>query len=465
MSRISTNVPSLIAQRVYRGNNDKLNTSLERLSTGLRINRGADDPSGLIASEALRSEKTGIESAIDNAERASNIIGTAEGGLSEISSLLNELQGLVSEAANSGGLSSDEVEANQLQVDSILSTINRLANNTSFQGQKLLDGSLDYATSGVDTAVVDNLRINGARLTDGAAQTVTVEVVTSAETAEVSYTGGTLSANVTIEVAGNGGVEQLSFLSGATVSGMATAVNAIKDATGVSAVVSGSNLVFSSTEYGSSQFVTVKALSGTFTTDVARDEGVDAAVTVNGAEAEVDGLSVKLRTSSLDVEFDIDSTANQPSSEEFSITGGGATFSIGAKVTENAKVALGIASVTTGNLGNGSLGYLSTLATGKENDLSSGNLTTSQKILDKAVNQVSNLRGRLGSFQRFTIGSTINALGIALENVSASESAIRDTDFAEETSKLTRNQILSQAASTVLSQANAAPQQALALLG
>src|SRR6188508_2550002 len=99
MSRINTNVSSLIAQRVLRKNNDSLNTSLERLSTGLKINRGADNPAGLIASENLR-----IAQAIDNAGRASNIIGTAEGGLAEVSSLLTELTSLVSQSANSGGL-------------------------------------------------------------------------------------------------------------------------------------------------------------------------------------------------------------------------------------------------------------------------------------------------------------------------------------------------------------------------
>ena len=138
MSRINTNVTSLIAQRVLRKNNTAMATSLERLSTGLKINKGADNPAGLIASENLRAEKAGIVQAIKNAERASNVIGTAEGGLSEVSSLLTELQSLVNEAASTGGLSNEEVEANQLQVDSILNTINRIAQSTSFQGLKLL---------------------------------------------------------------------------------------------------------------------------------------------------------------------------------------------------------------------------------------------------------------------------------------------------------------------------------------
>src|SRR3954462_10829597 len=105
MSRINTNVSSLIAQRVLNKNNDQRNTSLARLSTGLKINTGADNPAGLIASENLRAEKVGISTAIDNATRAGNIIGTAEGGLNEVSSLLTEVQGLVGQAAHTGGLS------------------------------------------------------------------------------------------------------------------------------------------------------------------------------------------------------------------------------------------------------------------------------------------------------------------------------------------------------------------------
>ncbi|MDQ3439914.1 MAG: flagellin, partial [Planctomycetota bacterium] len=251
MSKINTNVSSLIAQRVLKKNNSNLNQSLERLSTGLKINKGADNPAGLIVSENLRAEKAGISQAIDNAERASNIIGTAEGGLTEISSLLTEVQSLVSEAANTGGLSQEEIAANQLQVDSILSTINRIAQSTSFQGAKLLNGSYDYTTSSVSSTAIDNLRSNAARLPDGATGAVVVQVVTSAQTGELGYTGGTLTGStVTIEIAGNRGTEQLSFASGTAVASIATAINAVKEATGVSAVVSGTALVVNSTEFG-----------------------------------------------------------------------------------------------------------------------------------------------------------------------------------------------------------------------
>ncbi|HEY7116618.1 MAG TPA: flagellin [Tepidisphaeraceae bacterium] len=465
MSRINTNVSSLIAQRVYRNNNDSLNQSLERLSTGYKINSGKDNPAGLIASENLKAEQTGLTTAIDNAQRADNIIGTAEGGLNEVSSLLNQLQGLVSSTANSGGLSIEEKQANQLQVDSILGTINRIAASTSFQGKKLLNGSLDYTTSSVTSTAIDNLHVNAARLADGATGSVVVQVVASATTAKVGYTSGTITgATATIEVAGNAGAEQLSFASGTNTSAVVAAVNAVKAATGVSATLSGSDIRFESTEFGSGQFVSVSAIAGTFTLATNKATGTDANVTVNGAQAQTDGIHVSFRNSNLDVDFDLDSTFNAPGSTTFGITGGGATFALGSKVTETDKASIGVFSVSTGSLGDLTNGFLSSLGSGGANSLTGTNLGTAQKVIDKAIKQVSQLRGRLGAFQKFTIGSTINSLGVAYENASAAESAIADTDFAQETSNLTRAQILSQASSTVLAQANSAPQSALSLL-
>jgi flagellin len=469
MSRINTNVSSLIAQRVLRKNNDNLNTSLQRLSTGLKINSGADNPAGLIASENLRAEKAGITQAIDNAGRASNIIGTAEGGLNEVSSLLTELQSLVGQAANSGGLSTEEVSANQLQVDSILGSINRIAGATAFQGKKLLNGDYAYTTSGVAASAFDSLQVNAAKLPDGQSVSVVIQVSNSATVGNLAFSGAGLagSNSVTLEVAGNAGTEQLSFAGSSSNTAIATAINNIKDVTGVSATASAAGIKFYSTGYGSDQFVSVKATSGTFTVTggtSGRDTGTDASVKVNGAAAEASGKSITYRSNNLDLEFDLSTGLNAGQTKTIGITGGGATFSLGSKVTESDKATIGINSVSTGSLGDGTIGFLTTLASGGANSLTSGNLVSAQKVLDKAIKQVSQLRGRLGAFQKFTIGSTVNSLGVAYENVSASESAIRDTDFAEETAALTRSQILSQAATTVLAQANAAPQAALSLL-
>ena len=465
MSRINTNVSSLIAQRALQQNQNTLNTSLERLSTGLQINSGADNPAGLIASENLKSETAGITTAIDNANRASNILGTAEGGLSEVSNLLTELQGLVSQSANSGGLSADEISANQLQVDSILSTVNRIAGSTSFEGAKLLNGNLDYTTSSVATSAVTGLQVNSASVPAGTTATVVVNVVTSASNAKLTSTQGATSGNVSLAITGNLGSVNLSFGSNTSVASVAQAINADTAQTGVSASTSGGALIVNSTTLGSSQYVTVKTLSGQYAFSGATDKGSDAVVTVNGAAASANGNQVEYRTGQLDVSFSLSAAFNaNGATTTFGITGGGATFALGEKVTDADKASIGISSVSTGSLGDNINGFLSTLGSGGANSLTSTNLVTAQKILDAATNQVSSLRGRIGAFQKFTIGSTVNALGVAYENASAAESAITDTDFAAETSNLTRAQILASSAQTVLKTANSAPSSVLSLL-
>src|SRR5580704_17009770 len=185
MSVINTNVNSLIAQRSLSQNNSNENTALQGLSTSLQINTGADNPAGLIAGLNLQQEQTGIQTAINNASLAGNVIGTAEGGLNEVSSLLTQLQGLVGQAANTGGLSSDQVGADQLQVDSILSSINRISQSTSFEGTQLLNGNLSYTTSSVGSAVT-NLQINSAVVPDNGTYAVAVQVVSSAKTAALT---------------------------------------------------------------------------------------------------------------------------------------------------------------------------------------------------------------------------------------------------------------------------------------
>jgi flagellin len=175
MTRINTNAPSLIAQNRLRSSNRDLQTALTRLSTGLRINTGADDPAGLIASEALRSEITSLGKAISNTRRASQIISTADSALGQVSNLLNDIRGLVVEAANSGALSQEEIAANQLQIDSSLEAINRIAQTTTFQGRKLLDGSLDLVSSASSIASVRDVHIDQANL--GATGQIEVDVV------------------------------------------------------------------------------------------------------------------------------------------------------------------------------------------------------------------------------------------------------------------------------------------------
>ncbi|XOV75556.1 MAG: flagellin hook IN motif-containing protein [Phycisphaerales bacterium] len=282
MSRINTNVMSLIGQRVLGANNSMLGTSLERLSTGLRINRGKDDPAGLIASQNLRAEMKGLDQAIKNAERADQVVNITEGGLGEIGSLLNELQALVTQSANDGGLSDEEKQANQLQIDSILQTIDRIAGATAFQGKKLLNGNLDYQTTNISDEI-GAFSVNGAKLGFGETRDVDVLVTASAQVAgmflEFGGAGidlgeasgpGTAAPNsqFVIEVSGNEGARQLSFSSGTTLNNIAASINSFSAVTGVRAVVSGTGVRLESTSYGSEEFVSLEVID---------DGGIDTA--------------------------------------------------------------------------------------------------------------------------------------------------------------------------------------------
>ncbi len=199
MSRINTNVSSLVAQKTLNRSNNELQTALTRLSTGLRINSGKDDPAGLIASEVLRSDITSVNKAITNTERAVQLISTADSALSQVSNLLNDIRGLVVEAANSGALSDEQIAANQLQVDSSLEAIDRIAQTTTFQGRTLLDGSLDFlTTAGSGYSTVSDLSIDQANL--GASNSLAVDVTISTAATQAQLTSDPLATgSFTIE--------------------------------------------------------------------------------------------------------------------------------------------------------------------------------------------------------------------------------------------------------------------------
>ena len=483
MARINTNIPSLTAQGRLRQNNLDLNTRLERLSTGLRINRGKDDPAGLIASETLRSELRAISQSISNSERALNVISTAEGALNELSGLLLDLRALVLSSSNEGAMTDDELVANQLEIDSLLQSVDRVANTTSFGGKKLLNGQLGYTVSGVEQAAIAAVETFSARVPDNGVAPVVVQVLASAQTAQLSFTGGSyyngatrLNSAVTFEIAGAMGVELRSFASGTSIADVVTAINTATAMVGVSAILSAggaagtSAIVINSTEYGSKQFVSIKALSGASfiagtTGETVVDYGQDVLALVNGQQANAEGLRVDLRSANLDTGLYLTPEfATHLSSTTYSITGGGARFQITPEVNTNGQLSMGFNSVSTGNLGNAVIGFLSSLRSGGDNDTSSGNFLASQRIISEAINQVASLRGRLGSLQKNQIEKNINSQQVQFENVAASESSIRDADMAAEVSKLTRAQILVQSTQLTLQIANQQPQAVLQLL-
>ena len=239
MTRINTNVSSLNAQKTLARSNAQLQEALTRLSTGLRINVGKDDPAGLIASEVLRSNIVSTQRAITNSERANQMIATADSALGQVSSLLNDIRALISEATNTGAMSEEQIAANQLQLDSSLEAIDRIAQVTQFQGKRLLDGNLDFVTTGVSASQITDLKIEQANFGTLSEIAVSVDVVSQAEKAELQYAANTVTDTngVVLEVGGTKGFEAFSFAYGSSVAAMADAINLVSDALGVQAIV------------------------------------------------------------------------------------------------------------------------------------------------------------------------------------------------------------------------------------
>lgn len=473
MSTINSNVPAVIAQRHLAQSQRALATSLERLSSGLRINKGADDPAGLIVSERLRSEISAVNQSLDNTSRAINVIATTEGALDEVSALLRDIKGLLVEAANKGAFSDEEIEANQLQIDSAIESITRIANTATFAGRKLLNGQLDYVTSGINTADLADVNVLSAKFGTRTYLPIEVLVSQSALTAQLTLTQIPLPSAVSIDLAGPDGIVTLSFPASATSNDIVNAINAQVDATGISAVASGTGAVrINSQRYGSDAFVSVTKISSGGSFDVQdragntinRTVGRDAVATINGYESVANGLTLSVSSPLLKLRLTLDPNFGAGTTS-FAVTGGGALFQLGPDVNTNQQENIGVKAMQANKLGNRIVGFLSQLQSGQELSLRSGNFKRASDVLNEVITQVAVLRGRLGAFERNTLQTNINALQITSENLTASESTIRDTDFAQETSELTRAQILVQAGNSILAIANAQSQSVLTLLG
>lgn len=525
MARINTNVPSLVARANLERSSEELQVRLQRLSTGLRINRGADDPAGLIISERLRSDIQGTDQGIKNSERASSVIATAEAALAEVSDLLNSIRALIVESANTGASSQAERDANQLQIDSAIDSITRISNTASFAGLKLLNGSMDYTLSGVATSAISKATVFGASFIGSDRLKVDVDVLASAQTGALFLRGdypsqpaqnGTILSTTTLRIAGSQGVGEITVVSGASLSDLVTAVNNISALTGVRARLinasdPASGVVFESADFGSGHFVRVDRLNGpadptanawqtyqlagnapvpdfgppfpwasllaaNTLTGSNRDEGKDVTALINGTLATGDGLAVSINSPSLSLKLLLNqdlATDPNAATTSFHITGGGALFQLGPSVTAQQQTNLGIQSIAASNLGgtlnNGTLEFLSSLKSGQSNSIAESfrrnDFSGASRVLEAAIDEVSIIRGRLGAFEKNVLQTNIRSLQAAFENLSASESKIRDADFAAETSALTRAQILQSSGTTVLQLANQSSQQVLQLLG
>jgi flagellin len=258
-TRIATNVDSLRGLRSLDKATALQSQTLQRLSTGTTLNSGKDSPSGLIASETLRSQVTAIEQSLKNSSRANNVIGTADAALGEVNNLLDQIRGLIQEGVNRGALSQTEITANQSQIDAALNAINKISSNTQFAGDKLLDGSKSFTTTitNADRAKLSDFVISEALFGSASSVTIDATVVTAATKAALTYNGGNLSSATTIEFTGAKGSQVLFFGASSSLTNIKDAVNAVTDVTGVTASISTAAVAGTLTRTAGGETVTI----------------------------------------------------------------------------------------------------------------------------------------------------------------------------------------------------------------
>jgi flagellin len=476
---INTNVMSLNAQRNLSTSGSQLATSLQRLSSGLRINSAKDDAAGLAISDRMTTQISGLNQAARNANDGISLAQTTEGALQEVTNNLQRIRELAVQSANATNSTSDRNALDQ-EVQQRIAEIDRIASQTSFNGRKVLDGSFGGATFQVGANVGETISLS---LTSSVKATAIGQVATSTGSVDLNtlITGGSggtagtyTSGAITMADMTGGGAQTFTITTSAGTDSvtlntdysgdadvsvnMIGDINAALTTSGVTASMgAGNTLVFTDAVNGGTvavggadaAFVTTGGASapgaadtggtltvGAFNVQVGTATAVNVAGTFNTAQDFADSIN----SSATGVYASIDSTNHLvlSSGEALTLSGAGAT------ATGNTSAALA-----------GSLNAQDVLSV-------TGANSTIQSI-DAALTSVSTLRSTLGAIQnRFQ--STINSLQGVSENLSASRSRILDTDFAAETAALTRAQILQQAGTAMVAQANQVPQNVLSLL-
>lgn len=338
-------------------------------------------------------------------------------------------------------------------------------------------GSTEFFDNGVDTGKTASFSMADSATTGAADLALAVggAALTADPTTSSNNVAGTLANAVSFQITGALGSQVFSFQAGANAATMAQTINEYTAGTGVVAdgTTTPNTLALTSQGYGSAANVNVSILSGSLDNSFENaasqvtnsSTGKDIAGTINGVTAQGNGTTLSLDNPTLSMNLTVASTTAANTQMAFNITGGGATFQIGPTVDTLEQARLGIQSMATTQLVASTGGRLSDIASGGADSLTATNgPANAAQIVNDVANQVTSLRGRLGAFQSETLNSNISSLDDAVTNLTSAQSSIQDADFAAESAALTRAQVLVQSGTAVLSIANHAPQNVLALL-
>jgi flagellin len=476
-SVINTNVASLNAQRNLSSSQASLNTSIQRLSSGLRINSAKDDAAGLAISDRMQSQITGMDQATRNANDGVSMSQTAEGALSSSDDMLQRIRELAVQSSNASNSSSDR-KAIQTEVGQLTSELNRVATTTQFNGQSLLDGSMGTANFQVGANANQLISMTGANFTTSTYGNNTSTTDTLAAAADGTLATGTLTIN------GSAGSKDITVDADASAKATVDKINNATGDTGVSATAQ-TNALFTGTQ-GQSYTMAMTSDNGdavNVSFKVGSDSTADdyaAAISAfnsqtakTGVTASYDSTNGGLKLTNADGN-DINLTNN---SADAASAGTLNTYKADGSTNTAADLGQNASSTAKGTITMDSNQSFSTTDTsgfnlsGSSNLKSVANIDVSTfdgaqeaiKIADAALSKVDDQRAQYGALQsRFD--STISNLASSNENLSASKSRIVDTDFASETANMTRSQVLQQAGTSMLAQANSMPNSVLSLL-
>lgn len=451
--RINHNIAALNTHRQLGVNNGAASKNLEKLSSGLKINRAGDDAAGLAISEKMRGQIRGLEMASKNAQDGISLIQTAEGALNETHSILQRMRELAVQASNDTNTADDRNEL-QKEIRQLKEEIDRISSTTEFNTKKLLNGNVAVTANvtATNAANIDSAEVLNAALKNGT-YTITVSNTANQEITDFLDAGTGLSgASVTLTGAANASYGSYQLKVEDDKDNAGRKVLSLIDATTGEKVASQNNV---DTSAGSTVLngITIDntAISGNGTVSFEVEGDHDLTLTSGGQTLATVSLT-NYNKSTIEIGgIQISFNAN---------LGDGATNIV--VVNNSLTMQIGANEGQTMNI---SVNDMSSKALGVDgvDVTSAAGAQSAITTIDNALKQVSGERAKLGAFQN-RLEHTINNLGTSAENLTASESRIRDVDMAKEMMEFTKNNILSQAAQAMLAQANQQPQGVLQLL-
>ena len=456
--RINHNIAALNTHRQLGQANQANQNSMEKLSSGLRINNASDDAAGLAISEKMRGQIRGLEQAQTNAQDGISMIQTAEGALNETHSILQRMRELSVQSSNDTNTADDRAEI-QKEVEQLKSEIDRVSDTTEFNTQKLLNGSLGAEGSSDNTSVAELESASGLKEGDYNLEVTQEATVKTAGDGSATFDGIVDNSLSSADLSVNGVKIDFSDLANdADLAAVTAKINEFSDQTGVVAAEGATNQVSLSTEqFGSNAELTLTgAQAGIFGNQSSISGGDDATVEItneDGVMTEVTGNGKAINYGSAELNI-ADTTGTGTAT--ISVESTGASFQIGSNKDQN--MLIDINEMSTKTLGNKDDGLVKDIDVRTQNGANDA-----IKALDAAIQEVSGERSKLGAFQN-RLDHTINNLGTSSENLTAAESRIRDVDMAKEMMNQTKQSILAQASQAMLAKANQQPQGVLQLL-